>query len=178
MIRIPICLVRFDSSTFIFAEALPLLKTPKFGGGSIYARLDKIINQATAYRKPTLPDAGGSKPVHQRETRRELSFFLVIRAVLRIIVVLFLGPCTCLDVLRVHNLPPGALALPPLCEPCYIRKFRCTVENGKTKEDLLAKCSSSVSLRARRSLRAGYDVPDFVIGLFLGFFCFFGETAS
>jgi len=38
---IPLCFVGFDLSTFIFAEALPLLNTPKFAGGSIYARLDK-----------------------------------------------------------------------------------------------------------------------------------------
>jgi hypothetical protein len=38
---IPLRFVRFDSSTFIFTEALPLLNTPKFGGGSIYARLTK-----------------------------------------------------------------------------------------------------------------------------------------
>src|SRR6266852_1052218 len=47
------------------------------------------------------------------------------------------------------------------------------------KRPVLAKCSSSVSLRARRSLRVGFDVPDFfAVDFFPDTFCLFGEITS
>ena len=112
--------------------------------------------------------------MHQREASGKLLFFLFITAVLRVIFVLFLAFFSRFDFPWVHNFPPHAFALPSLCESCETRKFRCTVENGEDKDDILAKCSSSVSLRARRSLRIGFDVPD----LFARALCLFGETAS
>jgi hypothetical protein len=122
-IPLPLCFVRFDSSTLIFAEALPLLNTPKFGGGLIFARLDKIIHQlqveASAYRESTLSDAGGRKPMHQCEASRKFLPFLVIRATLCVIFVFFLVPCARLDFSWIHNLPLRALAFPSLCKPCY-----------------------------------------------------------
>jgi hypothetical protein len=49
---------------------------------------------------------------------------------------------------------------------------------GKEK-NVLAKCSSSVSLRGRRSLRVGFDVPDFfAVDFFPDPFFLFGETTS
>ena len=49
-------------------------------------------------------------------------------------------------------------------------------EKGK---NVLAKCSSSVSLRGRRSLRAGLHVPRFfAVNFFPDPFCLFDETTS
>jgi hypothetical protein len=48
---------------------------------------------------------------------------------------------------------------------------------GKEKP-VLAKCSSSVSLRARRSLRVGFDAPDFAVDFFPDTYCLFGDTTS
>jgi hypothetical protein len=50
---------------------------------------------------------------------------------------------------------------------------------GKGREYILAKCSSSVSLRARRSLRAAFGDRDLLsVDLFFGLFCLSGGTAS
>ena len=104
---------------------------------------------------------------------------LFVRLVRRTLLVLFLAPCACSVFSWIHNLLLCALALPSLTKPCYIRKSRNTVNDGGEGKPVLAKCSSSVSLRARRSWRVGFDVPDFfTVDFFPDPFCLFGETTS
>jgi hypothetical protein len=68
---VPLSFERFLSSTFTFSEALPLLNTPKFGGGSTYpsAVNEPItsLERDCAHRKPTFSNVGRGETVHQCE---------------------------------------------------------------------------------------------------------------
>ena len=71
----------FIAVTFFFADALPLLKTPREGAG-FNCRMDESMRGNTrrmTHRKPFLCDIRGGKSVHQRQRSGLLSTFLAGR---------------------------------------------------------------------------------------------------
>src|SRR6266702_3840899 len=132
---IPLSFERFRSSTFTFSEALPLLNTPKFSGGSTYPgavnELTPSIERDCAHRESTFSNAGRGEAMHQCEACWYL-LLLIGGAASRIVLSFFPSRRAWLSLSWVHNLPFFTLAFPSICKSCHVRKYCSTVESGKS----------------------------------------------
>ena len=145
----PLSFEHFLSSTFTFSEALPLLNTPKFSGGSTYPsvvhELISSLERDYTHREPIFSNVGRGETVHQCEACWDLLFLLIGGAASRIVLSFFPSCRAWLNNFSwVHDLPFFTLAFSSICKPCHIRKNCRTIERWEGY--ILARCSSSVSL--------------------------------
>ena len=137
------------SSTLTFSEALPLLNTPKFRGGSAYPsavnELTPSLEKDYAHREPIFSNVGRGETVHQCKARWDLLLLLIGGPASRIVLSFFPSCRAWLSNFSwVHNLPFFALAFSSICKPCRVRKTYRTI--GRREGYILARCSSSASL--------------------------------
>lgn len=139
------------SSTLTFSEALPLLNTPKFRGGSAYPsavnELTPTLEKDYAHREPIFSDVCRGETVHQCKACWDLLLLLLIGGPASRIVLSFFPSCRARLLSNfswVHNLPFFALAFSSVCKPCRVRKTYRTI--GRREGYILARCSSSASL--------------------------------